>query len=475
MTTPLPDVLARGLVPSETLARWGADIAESLATAHASGTVHGDVRADAVGIDTNGSARLEGFGASGTPRHPAPEQADGAAPSASADVYALGAMLYQSGGAVAPGMAGVWPWLGHSDPDQRPSATQAAERLRTFAEATPQAAPTGVSTPKPRRRTPWVIAAVIGVVLLGAAALVFFAPVRSLFGGTSQPSGYLTAAPLGDVRTADPCLMLDDAALQRFGTTTRFPDGTSPSGCAVWIQPASGDGTWVYLWLSNPTLSDADLKDVPFQRFGGMTLYQSKGSCQRTVLLPDRSRAVLWVNRYRNSTLDSCALTDAAVPGVLGALSTPNLPRRKPAGPPNSIVGLTACALGDDAALRAVPGLDVGRREPQYGDWECEWGDSVTDDASTAQIRLTRDIQQQPWPGTLSGRSSQTFPSDPGESPSSCSVDLVQRTFPGPNSRTVAELLVVTVHITKAPSPDAQCAAATAIAQAAAAKLPPPG
>lgn len=476
MTTPLPDVLARGPVPSETLACWGADIAERLAAAHATGAVHGDVRADVVSIDSKGSALLDGFGASGTPRHPAPEQTGGAPPTPASDVYALGATLYQSGGALASGMAEVWPWLGHADPERRPTATQAAERLRTFAgPAQEPAAGSSPPTPKARRRAPWVIAAVVGAAVLAGAALVAFWPLRSLFGDTSQPANYVTAVSLGDVRTADPCPMLDDAALQRFGTVTRFTEGTSPSGCAVWVQPGAGDGSWVYLWLSNPTLSDADLKDVPFQRFGGMTLYQSKNSCQRTVLLPDRSRAVLFVTKFHNSTLDPCALADAAVPGAVGGLSTPNLPRRKLSGPPNSIVGATACALGDDAALRAVPGLDLTRREPRYGDWECQWGDPVTNDASTVQIMLTRIVAQTPPTTTLAGRPSSTFPSDPGESPSSCSVDLTQRTFPGPNSRTLTEILEVKVHITKAPSPQAQCAAATAIAAAAAAKLPPPG
>jgi hypothetical protein len=139
------------------------------------------------------------------------------------------------------------------------------------------------------------------------------------------------------------------------------------------------------------------------------------------------------------------------------------------AGPPNSLLWLDACNLGDEAALRAVPGLNTARRERSEGGWFCSWGrDPALADPPYTEISIYRS---QPLTGqtTLIGGRSATVNKRSG----TCEVVLAQRTFQGVFGESRVETLYVNVHLIGS-TPEAQCDAATKVAEAAAAKLPPP-
>ncbi|TYB55379.1 serine/threonine protein kinase [Nonomuraea sp. PA05] len=129
----------RGTLPPAEAARLMAQVADALAVAHAVGVVHRDVKPGNVLIDAaTGQVRLTDFGVArivhgpgltqtsaviGTPAYLAPEVADGAAPSAAVDVYALGLILYEL-------LAGRPPFVGdHPMALLRQHATAAPRRL----------------------------------------------------------------------------------------------------------------------------------------------------------------------------------------------------------------------------------------------------------------------------------------------------------------------------------------------------------
>ncbi|WP_036877126.1 serine/threonine-protein kinase [Prauserella rugosa] len=262
----LSAVLAeRGPLPVPEVARIGEQVAAALVAAHRAGIVHRDIKPGNLLIDANGTCKITDFGISrasgdltltqtgligGTPAYLAPELARGADPTPASDVFALGATLYHAieglppygdntnqlallyaaanGQINPPQHAGqataLLMSLLRTDPDERPTMSEARERLGALASGTAAAsaplAATAVSpavsdhgggrkpaaapwqrdrTPPPqptaagapaaaagtatgRSRKPLLLAA-LGVVVLAVAAVLLFT-----LGGDDEPA-----------------------------------------------------------------------------------------------------------------------------------------------------------------------------------------------------------------------------------------------------------------------------------------------
>ncbi len=229
------------------IAAIGGQIAEGLATAHAAGVVHRDVKPENVMVTPDGCVKILDFGlaksrfgdltngtiwpghAAGTPRYMSPEHFQGPAITAASDVFALGIILYELATGrhpfprnspvelmeaianeepIAPSQinAAVPAWLESltvaalsKDPGARPSAAEMADALKKAGSPTPALiAPCreGVGF---WRRKPAIVGAALVIAALVVSVWTARAPAR--FGEMVQitslvPENHATAAAL---------------------------------------------------------------------------------------------------------------------------------------------------------------------------------------------------------------------------------------------------------------------------------------
>jgi eukaryotic-like serine/threonine-protein kinase len=217
----LAETLAeRGRLEPEEVAKIGAQLADALQHAHDSGLVHRDVKPANVLVGSSGDVKIADFGIAaalgdgtrltqtgtvlGTASYLAPEQAAGEGVQPSADVYALGVVLYEL-------LTGELPRSAISSsrelprpfedvivsclapaPEMRPTAAEVAAGLRgEAATRISSTTPTRVTPPAPTRVLPRsrarsrsfaIVAAVTAVVLAGAAI------AATSLGGAGSPT-----------------------------------------------------------------------------------------------------------------------------------------------------------------------------------------------------------------------------------------------------------------------------------------------
>lgn len=204
---PLPAVVAaNGPLPEDRQRRLLIDVARALAALHADNRVHGGLSPGGVGIAAD-SAVLLPMGWSTfaeSAGYLSPEAAAGRPIGPAADVYALGAVLvYAATGAgpygegtptellsrvlgSEPDLSGVAPSLRElaagclrKDPEQRPMAAQIAGWLTAEDQATPRLSLSKVepdppsARKSPRRRVAMVVGALMSVVTVTAAVVLF--------------------------------------------------------------------------------------------------------------------------------------------------------------------------------------------------------------------------------------------------------------------------------------------------------------
>lgn len=125
-----------GRLPEAEVVRLGLGIAAALATAHASGVIHRDIKPDNILLDADGEAVVADFGLAralagsasvsatnqvlGTPQYFSPEQARGLELDGRSDLYALGVTLYRAATGTLPFDGDDWYAVARQHIEQPP-------------------------------------------------------------------------------------------------------------------------------------------------------------------------------------------------------------------------------------------------------------------------------------------------------------------------------------------------------------------
>jgi hypothetical protein len=528
-------VALRGPIPPEEAGAIGCQIADALAHSHAEGVIHGDVTPENILVTGDGVAKLTDFGISralwtdvthsrtgglpGKPRYLPPEVARGGPVDRKSDMFSLGATLFAAvegrspygeaehlmtyvgraaGGHVEPPhqaglLTGPLTALLEVEPRNRPAATQIRKVLLdvTPPPAHVVAARVGdalVRGPSPIRLLPALRLPRRGLLIPAMAALtaaVLAAGVMVLGSWGLSPDGDAdakgAAAPLatgrpgtlGAVPTADPCALVDDQVLSRFGDTRLITDYGAFARCDVFL--VDKDGTRIADVYANfaghPAEPDSSVRTTKKGSVSVTEAPRSADECDRSIRLADGHQIWISAERLESGAPDVCALADTATGYAVDVLNRGQVPRRPSRPAPDSLIRVDACALLDMAALnQAVPTVDARHPDRDFGGWSCLW--SSTGDAG---VRLVFDRNgpldsENGRSVTLGNR--QSFVEPKGEGDNTCLVQTVHRRYTNANGDPTWELLRLTVYGEQ--SADKLCDSAEALAAAAAGRLPAP-
>ena len=189
----LAALLARGALPLDIVLRYGAQMADALAAAHAKGIVHRDLKPGNVMLTKSGVKVLD-FGLAktetdqtvtqtqgllGTPAYMAPEQREGRAADARTDIYALGLVLREMAtGKKSEDLQGLPAQFVHvvrrcleTDPAERWQTAIDVKKELEWTAASVSAAPAAAR--QSSSRLAWGVAALSSVAAIAAGALYF--------------------------------------------------------------------------------------------------------------------------------------------------------------------------------------------------------------------------------------------------------------------------------------------------------------
>ncbi|WP_026360140.1 serine/threonine-protein kinase [Amycolatopsis nigrescens] len=503
----------RGHLPVPEAAGIGVQIADALEAVHARGVVHRDVKPGNILVTEDGLAKLADFGisravwgeltlteggaAAGTPAYLSPEVADGGEPHPASDMFSLGASLYAAveggspfgdsenplailrkaaAGEIAPmrrsgALTPVLTALLRRDPAKRPDAAETRRLLEQIVRdggTGPIPGPVG----KPDRRARGRCRAVFAAAGLVATALALLWVVLPTDSPTDQPGPSASAdlpkpvAAVGDTHTADPCALLDQAALAPFGELELETDYGNFDRCDLVVT--SGEKSEVDVEMQfEPVTAPIPGESRPLEV---RREAESDGECERTVLLGDQNRVVVTAQQNKDGPADLCRMADAATDGALAVLGRGTVPRRTVPIDPRSLANANACGLLDNTALAKIPGVDANHPDIGFGGWDCGWS-STTSDVSV-KLRFDR---HQPLtasdgrPMRLAGRDA--FIEPEGDGDDTCVARIVHRPYTDDDGKRAVELAFLVV---SGPQPSEwRCTLATDLAKAAAGALPP--
>ncbi|MFI7678177.1 serine/threonine-protein kinase [Actinophytocola sp. NPDC049390] len=485
---PSRSLAAVGTLDPGEVADIGAQVAATLAAAHAADVVHRDVTPGNVLVGAGGAVKVTDFGISawraatitgsgkisGTAAFVSPEVADGVGAKAPSDVFSLGATLFNA-------VEGTPPF-GSGDPDviltriranrrepmtkagplapvldamltreraARPTAEQAKEMLDLVVADRPVPA---WRPPVTEGRRPVLMAGVaVAVVTLLALALL-----RPWDGDGQGPAQTV----LGDPHTADPCALMSVESLARFGDAALDADYGGFNRCDVVVDLGGHDAD-VRVELSSGDGGGAEVERGPAER--------DDDSCDVDFTLTDGNLVEIVAKADEGADANLCAMATAAADEAESVLRVNDEIPRRPAAVAGSLLDVDACMLLTPADLRELPGFANTEPVGGFGNWDCRW--PSVDGAAAARVIFDKGSATSFRDGvraTRSGRAVYLKEEDFGEG--TCQVDIVNREYHDNDGDLLAEVAMVVVE--GDPDIPELCRMATALAGPVASRLP---
>jgi hypothetical protein len=493
-----------GRLPPDQVRRIGGQIASALQAVHAAGIIHRDLKPANILVTPDGTAKLADFGISrrlwadatltdsstvGTPAHLAPEVANGNEPTTASDVFSLGAVLYtalegHSPFGDDPNALAVLRRAAHGEIEPLRHGGELTPLLTRMLAVEPADRPTieqvvqelgGTTLTPVRTRRRWAIpAAAAGVAVVAVLGVLIGRAVSEPGKPSSTPSTMATTPagtdPIGDPLTVDPCALIDEASLSRFGQTSLEPAYGNFDRCDVVVDGTGDQEVDVRAELNLP---GTESPSGAVQKFTGnlrtVTREKSGGTdCERVLVLSDRAQIQVVAKHTTGSGMDVCAMAEAVTQKAIGVVQAGPIPRRPVPLPASSLAHVDACTLLDQKALAVIPGIDATRLNMSFGNWTCGWGSTASD--LTVELYFDRD-QPNGTDGQrikIGGRSAVV--SNENDGPQTCAVVIVFREYVDTNGQDEDEL--VTMSVGGSAKPATLCGLATKLAQSAASQLP---
>jgi hypothetical protein len=176
---------------------------------------------------------------------------------------------------------------------------------------------------------------------------------------------------IGDERSADPCALMDEEPLRRFGPTRLFTTYGNFNRCDVVVDIGAKKPVDVEVQLI--TRASRTVQGQPFEVVEGVL---QSGECDLTVVVDD-VYAVRVAAKLENPPLDLCAVARVATGTVLEVLRAGPIPRRTTPFPAGSLAHVDACSVLDDEALVALAAVDGDTAVNVFGNWACKWFSTV--------------------------------------------------------------------------------------------------
>lgn len=332
----------------------------------------------------------------------------------------------------------------------------------------PPARPGTLAAKITRHRTATIAVFVTLVLLVGAAtAITLLKPSAH----TKPPAeaGPPVPPPIsitGNPKDADPCALIDFAALGQFGTPRRSLQSFAP-GCQAAIDTPTHGGIRLEVYFSAPANTPPPGER---SRIGDLTLTRAsiaRGTftpyCDRTLTLTDQNHIV--IDAVGKSSAPLCEVSEAGLQSVLTRLREKQITYTPGRTAGRSFSNVDSCTLFSDDDIRAS-GAEATIRTPEYGNWGCHWGTTTLgvktlfrlDDATPASYGT---------PTVVNGRRA-WFSNSAGPSTRTCTVYVVSRPAATPQSET--EILETAV--TNTLPNDDRCKRATDLTTKALSRLP---